>query len=127
MRDRFLTLCLRAYPRERQRADGEAILDLARELAADHGAWREGCALAKAGLRERIERHAFLRPLARLWSGSLPIVLGLLFGVGLIIGGSLTDFWLFGALWLLVLLGWIVTAIADRRRRAERGPFTPAE
>jgi hypothetical protein len=129
MKDRFLRLCVRAYPRERQRADGEAILDLARELAADNGALREGFALAKAGLRERIERHAFLRLLARLWSGPLPIVLGLLFGVGLVFGGSLTDSWVLGVLFWLVPLVWIVTAIADRwrRRRAQGGPFTPAE
>ena len=129
MKDGFLRLCLRAYPRGRQRADGEAILDLARELAADNGALREGFALAKAGLRERIERHAFLRLLARFWSGPLPTVLGLLVAAGLLIGPSLAgDSWLFGALWVFVTLGWVVTAIADRRRRrAERDRFTPAE
>ena len=121
MKDRFLRLCLRAYPRERQREDGGAILDLARELAADNGALREAFALAKAGLRERIERHGFLRLLARLWTGPLPTVLGLLVGVALFIGPGFTGgSWVYGAIWLLLVVGWVVTAIADRRRRRRR-------
>ena len=57
MKDRLLRLCLRAYPRERRRADGEAILDLARELAADNGALREGFALGLCGFTRNTNRR----------------------------------------------------------------------
>ena len=64
MSNRVLKLCLRAYPRARRRRDGELLVDLAMELAADHGAWREALGLVAGGVRARWKDRGS-RPLGR--------------------------------------------------------------
>lgn len=53
MRRRLLALCLLAYPREVRERDGDALRDLALDLAAHNGTVREGLGLIRGGWAER--------------------------------------------------------------------------
>lgn len=54
MTDRVLRLCLRAYPPEGRKRDGEVLLSLARELSGGgSSSWREAAGLLRAGMAQR--------------------------------------------------------------------------
>jgi len=50
---RMLRTCLRAYPRDVRERDGDELLELAADLAADHGLVREALGLVRGGCAER--------------------------------------------------------------------------
>ena len=54
MTRRLLAVCLRAYPKARRERDGAYLLDLAHELAAESGFWRQAASLVRGGLAERL-------------------------------------------------------------------------
>lgn len=53
MNERLLRLCLLAYPRAWRARHGKVLLDLASELAAQHGATGEALGLIRGGLAAR--------------------------------------------------------------------------
>jgi hypothetical protein len=73
MRERFLALCLLAYPRARRARDGGYLIDLALDLAERSGPVRQGLSLVRGGLLERL--RGIRRGPALLAAGAMAAVL----------------------------------------------------
>lgn len=70
-------MMLLAYPQPVRRRDGADLLDLALELAADHGVVREAIGLLRGGLGERRRRGRTRRAVAGVLAVAALVLAGL--------------------------------------------------